>query len=114
MADELTMLKFNCLKAQIKLYNVYVGYNKKILHEQLVHQHHQIFIEYDRLRVIWKIIDDKWNDAIREDISRLCVQTNYGLNYGENLYIYKRPSSDAKSRIDLRILAVHEAIQHFM
>ena len=125
MADELTMLKFNCLnhtfdklydlfKAQIKLYNVYVGYNKKILHEQLVQQRHQIFTEYDRLRAIWKIIDDKWNDAIREDISRLCVQTNYGLNYGENLYIYKRPSSDAKSRLDIRILAVHEAMQNFM
>jgi hypothetical protein len=126
MADpELVMLKFECLntrfdklydlfKAQINLYNGSLGYNKKVLHEQLVYQRHMIYNEYDRLRNIWKIIDYKWRDAIREDISRLCVQTNYGLDYGENLYLNKRPSSDAKSRLDIRILAVYEAMKNIM
>jgi hypothetical protein len=122
--EELVMLKFSCLnntfdklydlfKAQLKLYNGSLGYNKVLLHEQLLSQRDKIFIEYDRLRGIWKIIDHKYNDAIREDISRLCVQTNYCLDYGENLYMNKRSSSDRKSRLDIRILAVHEAIQKF-
>jgi hypothetical protein len=122
--EELVMLKFSCLnntfdklydlfKAQLKLYNGSLGYNKVLLHEQLLSQRDKIFIEYDRLRNIWKIIDHKYRDAIRGDISRLCVQTNYGLDYGENLYMNKRSSSDRKSRLDIRILSVHEAIQKF-
>ena len=122
MADsELVMLKFDCLnhifdklydlfKKQAAQYNLEGTYKKGLIYKDLVYLRYQIFNEYDRLRNIWKIIDDKWRDAIRGDISQMCVQTNYGLDYGVNLYINKRSSSEPKSRLDIRILAVHDAI----
>ena len=101
---------YDLFKKQAAQYNLEGTYKKGLIYKDLVYLRYQIFNEYDRLRNIWKIIDDKWRDAIRGDISQMCVQTNYGLDYGVNLYINKRSSSEPKSRLDIRILAVHDAI----
>ena len=124
-SDELVMLKHACLNDifmclyrsfcdVLKVYYVEQNPVKKaqFLEELAVMRHH-LLREYERLHSIWKIIDRKWNGAIRRDISNMCVHTLYGLDFGENLDVSNTLSSTPKSRLDIRILAVYDIITKF-
>ena len=121
-SDQLVMLKHACLNDifmclyrsfcdVLKVYYVEENRVRKAKYlEELAVMRHNLLREYERLHSIWKIIDQNWNGAIHQDISNMCINTFYGLDYGQNLCLSKTHSSTSKSRLDVRILAIYDIV----